>query len=148
MIKKAGLSASYQEFHGRSERIRTSDPLLPKQVRYQAALRSDREGAGSPWGGGMQGGILRDSRRKQRQPRAQQARRSRLPVPGECRVSPVRVAGASARFPNAGSLPRQPRARSRRCNRLQRGAVTASAPRRARVAGRRREAPSRSRIRM
>ena len=26
---------------GRSERIRTSDPLLPKQVRYQAALRSD-----------------------------------------------------------------------------------------------------------
>ncbi len=30
--------------HGRSERIRTSDPLLPKQVRYQAALRSDRVG--------------------------------------------------------------------------------------------------------
>jgi ornithine cyclodeaminase len=29
---------------GRSERIRTSDPLLPKQVRYQAALRSDRGG--------------------------------------------------------------------------------------------------------
>ncbi len=28
---------------GRSERIRTSDPLLPKQVRYQAALRSDRQ---------------------------------------------------------------------------------------------------------
>ncbi len=27
---------------GRSERIRTSDPLLPKQVRYQAALRSAR----------------------------------------------------------------------------------------------------------
>jgi hypothetical protein len=25
---------------GRSERIRTSDPLLPKQVRYQAAPRS------------------------------------------------------------------------------------------------------------
>ena len=31
---------------GRSERIRTSDPLLPKQVRYQAALHSDREAAG------------------------------------------------------------------------------------------------------
>ena len=30
---------------GRSERIRTSDPLLPKQVRYQAALRSDLEDA-------------------------------------------------------------------------------------------------------
>ncbi len=29
------------EKNGRSERIRTSDPLLPKQVRYQAALRSD-----------------------------------------------------------------------------------------------------------
>ena len=29
---------------GRSERIRTSDPLLPKQVRYQAALRSDTTG--------------------------------------------------------------------------------------------------------
>ena len=27
--------------NGRSERIRTSDPLLPKQVRYQAALHSD-----------------------------------------------------------------------------------------------------------
>ena len=29
------------KYNGRSERIRTSDPLLPKQVRYQAALRSD-----------------------------------------------------------------------------------------------------------
>ncbi len=26
--------------NGRSERIRTSDPLIPNQVRYQAALRS------------------------------------------------------------------------------------------------------------
>ena len=26
---------------GRSERIRTSDPLVPNQVRYRAALRSD-----------------------------------------------------------------------------------------------------------
>ncbi len=33
---------------GRSERIRTSDPLLPKQVRYQAALRSDREAGVKP----------------------------------------------------------------------------------------------------
>ena len=30
--------------NARSERIRTSDPLLPKQVRYQAALRSDTTG--------------------------------------------------------------------------------------------------------
>ncbi len=27
--------------YGRGERIRTSDPLLPKQMRYQAALRPD-----------------------------------------------------------------------------------------------------------
>ena len=39
-------------FFGRSERIRTSDPLLPKQVRYQAALRSDR-GWGLLGGGGV-----------------------------------------------------------------------------------------------
>ena len=28
---------------GRSSRIRTYDPLLPKQMRYQAALYSDKE---------------------------------------------------------------------------------------------------------
>jgi hypothetical protein len=28
-------------YNGRNERIRTSGPLLPKQVRYQAALHSD-----------------------------------------------------------------------------------------------------------
>lgn len=54
-IKKAELSASYHTNLGRSERIRTSDPLLPKQVRYQAALRSDRGGGGSVSAGGMQG---------------------------------------------------------------------------------------------
>lgn len=32
---------SYFDEIGRSERIRTSDPLIPNQVRYQAALRSD-----------------------------------------------------------------------------------------------------------
>jgi hypothetical protein len=31
--------------NGRSERIRTSDPLLPKQVRYQTALHSDVSGS-------------------------------------------------------------------------------------------------------
>ena len=40
---------------GRSERIRTSDPLLPKQVRYQAALRSDRAGGLSACAGALQG---------------------------------------------------------------------------------------------
>jgi hypothetical protein len=29
---------------GRGERIRTSDPLLPKQVRYQTALHPDARG--------------------------------------------------------------------------------------------------------
>ena len=30
------------EFIGRGDWIRTSDPLRPRQVRYQAALRPDR----------------------------------------------------------------------------------------------------------
>ncbi len=30
-----------EEKNGRSERIRTSDPLVPNEVRYQAALHSD-----------------------------------------------------------------------------------------------------------
>ena len=29
---------------GRSERIRTSDPIVPNDVRYQAALHSDSAG--------------------------------------------------------------------------------------------------------
>jgi hypothetical protein len=29
-------------YRGRSERIRTFDPLIPNQMRYQAALRSDK----------------------------------------------------------------------------------------------------------
>ena len=28
-------------YYGRSDRIRTYDPLIPNQMRYQAALRSD-----------------------------------------------------------------------------------------------------------
>src|SRR5580658_2239789 len=34
---------------GRGERIRTSDPLLPKQMSYQAALRPDFIGRSSAW---------------------------------------------------------------------------------------------------
>ena len=30
------------EFIGRGERIRTFDPLVPNQMRYQAALRPDK----------------------------------------------------------------------------------------------------------
>jgi hypothetical protein len=29
-------------FYGRGDRIRTYDPLVPNQMRYQAALRPDR----------------------------------------------------------------------------------------------------------
>ncbi len=32
----------YFELNGRSERIRTFDPLVPNQMRYQTALRSDK----------------------------------------------------------------------------------------------------------
>ena len=45
---------------GRSERIRTSDPLLPKQVRYQAALRSDRGRRVKRRGGELQGAAIRN----------------------------------------------------------------------------------------
>ena len=45
-IKKALQMQSFKylillEFFGRGEKIRTSDPLHPMQVRYQAALRPD-----------------------------------------------------------------------------------------------------------
>ncbi len=42
--KVAKLWGVPQGYIGRAERIRTSDPLLPKQVRYQAALQPDRDG--------------------------------------------------------------------------------------------------------
>ena len=41
-----------QEF-GRSERIRTFDPRLPKAVLYQTELHSD-----DPWQGACQGGAI------------------------------------------------------------------------------------------
>ncbi len=41
-IKKAGSENHYRlVYFGRGEKIRTSDPLHPMQVRYQAALRPD-----------------------------------------------------------------------------------------------------------
>ncbi len=39
--QNAGISLWLNRESGRSTRIRTLDPLLPKQVRYQAALHSD-----------------------------------------------------------------------------------------------------------
>ena len=51
------LTAIIQElakllYNGRGERIRTSDPLLPKQMRYQAALLPDILGTHCTAGGG------------------------------------------------------------------------------------------------
>ena len=51
---------------GRSERIRTSDPLLPKQVRYQTALRSDRGGRVSLFTASWQGGCYLPGRSRLR----------------------------------------------------------------------------------
>ena len=39
--KKGPLQGLFRE-SGRSERIRTFDPLVPNQMRYQTALRSDK----------------------------------------------------------------------------------------------------------
>ena len=39
--KSAALLPSRTSVDGRGERIRTSDPLYPKQVRYQAAPRPE-----------------------------------------------------------------------------------------------------------
>ena len=38
----AGNIPPHLHFYGRGDWIRTSDPLLPKQMRYQAALRPER----------------------------------------------------------------------------------------------------------
>src|SRR6185436_19580092 len=40
--RRTGASARRRKSSGRGEKIRTSDPLHPMQVRYQAALRPDR----------------------------------------------------------------------------------------------------------
>ena len=37
-----GIPPPHLRFSGRGDWIRTSDPLLPKQMRYQAALRPER----------------------------------------------------------------------------------------------------------
>ena len=42
MIRVASRVESRSIEFGRGEKIRTSDPLHPMQVRYQAALRPDR----------------------------------------------------------------------------------------------------------
>ncbi len=39
---KRYLLVALTSFYGRGERIRTFDPLVPNQMRYQAALRPDK----------------------------------------------------------------------------------------------------------
>ena len=39
--KKAHRVSFFLDINGRGERIRTFDPLVPNQMRYQAALRPD-----------------------------------------------------------------------------------------------------------
>ncbi|GAO23771.1 integrase family protein [Alicycliphilus sp. B1] len=48
--QKRGCTQQYNPFDsfGRSGGIRTRDPLLPKQMRYQAALRSDGRNSNLP----------------------------------------------------------------------------------------------------
>jgi hypothetical protein len=41
MLYPTELRTETGEFDGRGERIRTFDPLVPNQMRYQAALRPD-----------------------------------------------------------------------------------------------------------
>ena len=43
-FQRKGFHSQVIDFFGRSERIRTSDPCLPKTVLYQAELHSDRGG--------------------------------------------------------------------------------------------------------
>ena len=43
------ISRIFLNLNGRGERIRTSDPLLPKQVRYQTALRPEPGVNGIGW---------------------------------------------------------------------------------------------------
>ena len=45
-VRKKSIDAN-----GRGERIRTSDPLNPIEVRYQAALRPDMFNSQFPWTG-------------------------------------------------------------------------------------------------
>ena len=50
---------TWKKRNGRSERIRTSDPLVPNEVRYQAALHSDTEyELGKPGSSGTAGQAL------------------------------------------------------------------------------------------
>ncbi len=74
---------------GRGDRIRTCDPLLPKQMRYQAALRPERGGVCTRSLGGVKpdeaqlGGQKRSSQVPSRSHLAQymaQGRNSSLPI--------------------------------------------------------------------
>ncbi len=57
MLWEGAKSIQAIDFIGRSERIRTSDPCLPKTVLYQAELHSDRGGGSIPGDLDAQGGF-------------------------------------------------------------------------------------------
>ena len=54
--------------NGRADRIRTCDPLLPKQMRYQAALRPDLTTRRAPRGRGAGNSVARRRRVSKRPP--------------------------------------------------------------------------------
>ncbi len=87
--------------NGRSERIRTSDPLLPKQVRYQAALHSDPVGC-LIWLSGVCNADF-GARRGNAGPWLESLSRYRCRRPAERAVQPpaplIRAASRSARRP-------------------------------------------------
>jgi hypothetical protein len=83
-------SADTELVDGRSERIRTSDPLVPNQMRYQAALHS--------------GGGIWHTRRRTATRDAQFPKKGWLTVsPGLAPISSMRPARTS-RTPLAGPL--------------------------------------------
>lgn len=99
--QKARLRETSQRETGRSERIRTSDPLLPKQVRYQAALRSDRCAGITRRRGLWQGGdgrFRRPGRRRPRYPSFGPKRRSQRPVRGSVPTSSRERFSSTGRF--------------------------------------------------
>ena len=89
---------------GRSERIRTSDPLLPKQVRYQTALRSDRVRGLAP-GDGFGKRAREDSPGVKRYPSFGPKRRSQRLMRGSVPVSRRERFSSTGRFWDTCGVP-------------------------------------------
>src|SRR5438093_10807808 len=76
---------------GRGAQIRTGDPLLPKQVRYQAALRPDRRG-----------GSLESSKRR---PRGQETAHLLTAISELLLAGTVTVPPSPGSWANGGTRP-------------------------------------------